>query len=132
MSGLFSADWMNGFMSAWNATDELSGALEKIGFNSVIGYGFPGDDAPSGVITVENGKVTAAGPFDGQNLSWDMRASEEQWGKWMKKAPGMAGLGLAVTSGKLKFKVGDYGAMLKDPRMANPFIKSFSVMGAVA
>lgn len=131
MSGLFSSDWMNGFMSAWNGTDELSGALEKIGFNSVIGYGFPDDDAPCGVITVENGKVVNAGPFDGQELSWDMRATEAQWQKWMKKAPGMAGLGLAVTSGKLKFKVGDYGAMLKDPRMANPFIKSFSVMGAV-
>ena len=131
MSDLFSVDWMGQFQQQWNANDELSGALEKIGFNSVIGYGFPGDDAPSGVITVENGKVTGAGPFDGQDLSWDMRASAEQWGKWMKKPPGMAGLGLAVTSGKLKFKVGDYGAMLKDPRMATPFIKSFSVMGAV-
>jgi len=132
MSGLFDADWMSKFMGQWNDTDDLSGALEKIGFNSVIGYGFPGDDAPAGVITVENGKVTGAGAFDGQDLSWDMRASEEQWTKWMKKAPGMTGLGIAVASGKLKFKVGDYSAMLKDPRMATPFIKSFSVMGTVA
>ena len=131
MSGLFSSDWMGKFKDQWNGTAELSGALEKIGFNSVIGYGFPGDDAPSGVITVEDGKVTGAGDYNGQELSWDMRASEDQWQKWMKKAPGMAGLGLAVTSGKLKFKTGDYGAMLKDPRMANPFIKSFSVMGSV-
>ena len=132
MSGLFSAEWMTSFMSAWNGNDDLTGALEKIGFSSVIGYGFPGDDAPSGVITVENGKVTGSGPFDGQELSWDMRASQAQWEKWMKKAPGMTGLGLAVASGKLKFAVGDYGAMLKDPRMATPFIKTFSVMGAVA
>jgi hypothetical protein len=31
----------------------------------------------------------------------------------------------------MKFKVGDYSAMIKDPRMADPFIKSFSVMARV-
>ncbi len=34
----------------------------------------------------------------------------------------------AFTTGKLKFKVGDYKAMLKDPRRANPFVKSFGLM----
>ncbi len=42
MSDLFSAEWMTGFMNAWNAEPELSDALAKINFNSVIGYGFPG------------------------------------------------------------------------------------------
>jgi len=41
----------------------------------------------------------------------------------------MTGLGLAVTTGKLKFNSGDFKAMIKDPRMATPFVKSFSVMG---
>ena len=41
----------------------------------------------------------------------------------------MMSLGVAYTSRKLKFRVGDYGAMVKDPRMAGPFIKSFSAMG---
>ena len=49
----------------------------------------------------------------------------------MSKGIGMMGLGAAYTTGKLKFAVGDYGAMIKDPRMAKPFIKSFSVMGRV-
>ncbi len=128
MSELFSEEWMTSFMSAWNAEPALAGALEKIGFNSVIGYGFPDDETPSGVLTVENGKATAVGPFDNQNLSWDIRASQKQWDKWMDKPPGMTGLGMAFTTGKMKFKVGDYGSMLKDPRMAGPFIKSFSVM----
>jgi hypothetical protein len=39
------------------------------------------------------------------------------------------GLGMAYTSRKLKFNVGDYTAMIKDPRMAGPFIRSFAVMG---
>ncbi len=47
----------------------------------------------------------------------------------MSKPPGMMGLGMAFTSRKMKFVVGDYSAMIKDPRMAKPFIKSFSVMG---
>ena len=41
----------------------------------------------------------------------------------------MMGLGTAFATGKIKFKIGDYSAMVKDPRMAGPFIKSFSVMG---
>lgn len=131
MSELFSPEWMDGFMTAWNAEPTLSDALAEIGFNSVIGYGFPDGDSPIGVITIENGKATAAGPFDAQELSWDLRAKEDQWRKWMSKPPGMTGLGMAFTTGKIKFKVGDYAAMLKDPRMAGPFIKSFSVMGTV-
>ncbi len=131
MSDLFSEEWMKGFMESWNADPDLSGALEKIGFNSVIAYGIDGEPEPRGVLTVENGKAVAAGPFSGETLSWDMRATQANWGKWMKKPPGMMGLGMAYTSRKLKFLVGDYGAMIKDPRMAGPFIKSFAVMGTV-
>jgi hypothetical protein len=129
MAELFSADWMQRFMAQWNAEPDLSDALAKIGFDSVIGYGFPGDDAPRGVLTVQQGKATAAGAYEGQNLNWDLRASADQWEKWMSNPPGMMGLGAAFTTGKIKFVVGDYKGMLKDPRMAGPFIKSFSVMG---
>ncbi len=131
MSDLFSDEWMKGFMENWNAEPGLSDALAKISFNSVIAYGIDGEPQPRGVLTVENGKAVSAGPFNGENLSWDMRASQDNWNKWMKKPPGMMGLGMAYTSRKLKFLVGDYGAMIKDPRMAGPFIKSFSVMGTV-
>ncbi|RDH85137.1 MAG: SCP-2 sterol transfer family protein [endosymbiont of Escarpia spicata] len=129
MADLFSDEWMKSFMEHWNAEPELSDALAQIGFNSVIGYGFDGETAPKGVLVVENGKATAAGAFDGQEMNWDIRASDEQWRKWMSKPPGMMGLGMAFTSRKMKFVVGDYSAMIKDPRMAKPFIKSFSVMG---
>ncbi len=130
MADLFSTEWMNSFMEQWNAEPELSDALSKINFNSTIAYGFDGEDAPRGVLTVENGKATSAGPYTGsEELSWDLRATFDNWNKWMVKPPGMMGLGMAYTSRKLKFNVGDYGAMIKDPRMAGPFIKSFSVMG---
>jgi hypothetical protein len=128
---LFDAEWMNQFAAAWNSAPELCDALAEIGFNSVIGYGFTGEDAPSGVLVVENGKATNAGTYNGEELNWDIRAQEDQWNKWISKPPGMAGLGMAFTTGKMKFVAGDYGAMVKDPRMAGPFIKSFSVMGQV-
>ena len=131
MADLFSDEWMKSFMDAWNKEPELSDALAKIDFDSVIGYGFQGDDGPTGVITVEKGKVTAAGAYNGENLSWDIRAKPANWEKWLNKGVGMAGLGMAYTTGKMKFVVGDYMAMVKDPRMAGPFIKSFSVMGTV-
>lgn len=132
MADLFSPEWMNGFKDAWNGESELSDALAEIGFNSTIAYGFPDDDQPRGVIVVENGKVTSAGPFSGQSLNWDLRATEETWRNWFASGVGMAGLGAAFATGALKFKVGDYPAMIKDPRMAGPFVKSFTVMGRVA
>ncbi len=132
MADLFSADWMNAFKDIWNADPELKDALAEIEFNSVIGYGFPDDDQATGFIKVENGEITEAGAYDGRELNWDIRADEKNWKKWLEKGIGMAGLGSAFTFGKLKFKVGDYKSMLKDPRMAGPFIKSFGAMGKVS
>lgn len=128
---LFSDEWMKKFQQEWNNEPELSDALAKIGFNSVIGYGFKGEPKAVGFINVENGKVTEAGSYDDRELSWDMRADEGNWNKWFQKEMGMAGLGMAVTTGKLKFQSGDFKAMVKDPRMATPFVKSFTVMGKV-
>lgn len=129
MADLFSDEWMKSFLNQWNAEPELSDALAKISFNSVIGYGFDGEDQPRGVLSIQNGKGVTAGTYNGETLNWDLRASFDNWNKWLAKPPGMMGLGMAYTSRKLKFNVGDYGAMIKDPRMAGPFIKSFTVMG---
>jgi len=129
MADLFSDEWMKSFMAQWNAEPELSESLAEIGFNTVLAYGFDGEERPRGVVKVENGKAVSAGSYAGETPSWDLRATREQWGKWMAKPPGMMALGMAYTSRKLKFNVGDYAAMIKDPRMAGPFIKSFAVMG---
>ncbi len=128
---LFDDAWMKGFQEQWNAEPALCDALAKINFNSVIGYGFKGDAQPTGFIAVENGQCVDAGDYDGRELNWDLRADEKNWNKWLQKELGMTGLGLAYATGKLKFAVGDYKAMISDPRMAGPFIKSFSAMGKV-
>ncbi len=131
MADLFDDEWMKSFQGIWNSDPALKDALAEIGFNSVIGYGVPGDDNPRGFIDVQNGEVVAAGAYDNRELSWDIRADQKNWEKWLSKGIGMAGMGMAVTTGKMKFKTGDFKAMIKDPRMATPFVKSFEAMGQV-
>jgi hypothetical protein len=131
MSALFSAEWMQAFGDQWNAEPELAEALGKIHFNSVIGYGFEDEATPTGVLSIVDGRVTQAGPFEGQSLNWDLRADREQWQQWIKKGLNLMGLSMAYMTRKLQFRVGDYAAMMKDPRMAGPFIKSFAVMSRV-
>jgi len=132
MPELFSDEWMETFQSEWNAEPELAEDLAKIGFTSVIGYGFKGDTDPKAVLIVQNGIVEAAGRFDGQDLNWDLRADPATWEDWLKSPPGMMVLGMAFASSSLQFVVGDYATMIKDPRMAGPFLKSFSVMAQLA
>ena len=131
MTELFSDKWMNNFIAQWNADDELVESLQEIEFGSNIGYGIEGEENPRVVVTVENGIAAAATTHTDQPLNWDIRCSEEQWKKWFSDPPGFMALGLAFTSGRMKFKVGDYESMLNDPRMAAPFIRHFAVMGRV-
>lgn len=128
---LFDDSWMKSFQEQWNATSDLAAALQKIDFNSTIGYGFPDNETCAGFIDVVNGQVVEAGAYDNRSLNWDLRAEQKSWDKWLSKGLGMTGLGLAFTTGKLKFKTGDFKAMISDPRMAGPFIKSFTAMGKV-
>ncbi|MDX1335008.1 MAG: SCP-2 sterol transfer family protein [Gammaproteobacteria bacterium] len=131
MAEIFSAEWLAGFQEQWNADPELGGELEQIGFSSVISYGYDDKEAPEAVIVVNHGKIVAAGPYNGEEINWDLRASREQWEAWLTKPPGLMAIGLAYTSRKLRFKTGDYAAMVKDPRMAGPFVRSFALMGQV-
>ena len=131
MAELFSDEWMNQLKDAWNGEPAVSGALAAIGFNSVITCGFKDEDKPRGVFVVENGECVRAGDYNGEEMDWDMRADKKDWMKWVEKGLGMAGMGMAFTTGKLKFLTGDFKAMIKDPRMAGPFVKSFGLMNRI-
>ena len=128
MAELFSNEWINELKDAWNADEEVSGKLAEIGFNSVITCGYKSDAEPACVFNVENGQATSAGLYNGESADWDMRASKEDWMKWVAKPLGMTGMGMAFTTGKLKFEKGDFKQMIKTPSMAGPFVKSFSLM----
>ncbi len=125
---LFSDAWMKELMVAWNNEPEVSQKLADIHFNSVICCGFKDEENPRGVFVVENGICVRAGDWNGEAADWDMRADRKDWMKWVADGLGMAGMASAYMFGKLKFKHGDYSAMIKDPRMAGPFVKSFGLM----
>jgi len=131
MAALFSDEWMKKLMEAWNGEPDVKDRLAEIGFNSVICCGFKNEDDPRGVFVVENGVCVRAGTWNGEKADWDMRADMDDWLKWVKKGIGMMGLGTAYATGKLKFRVGDYMSMIKDPRMAGPFVRSFGLMQQV-
>lgn len=131
MAALFSDEWMKQLMNAWNGDPEVKDKLAEIGFNSVICCGFKDEENPRGVFVVERGTCVRAGAWNGEKGDWDMRADMKDWLKWVEKGIGMMGLGTAYATGKLKFKTGDYKAMMKDPRMAGPFVKSFGLMQQV-
>ncbi len=128
MAKLFSDEWINELKDAWNGEPEVSDALAKINFNSVITCGFKDEEKPRCVFVVENGEAVRAGLYNGETPDWDMRADEKDWMKWVEKPLGMTGMGMAFTTGKLKFFSGDFKSMIKNPSMAGPFVKSFALM----
>ena len=129
MSQLFTDIWMKHYQDEWNKDTDLTSPLERINFNSNIGYGFPDEKNPRGLIIVQQGHIIDAGTYQGQPINWDLRAKEKHWLEWLNREVGATGFGLAYSTGKLKFIVGDYKTMIKMPEMARPFIKSFSAMG---
>jgi putative sterol carrier protein len=131
MAELFSAQWMNQLKDVWNADPEVSGKLAEIDFSSIITCGFKDEEQPRGVFVVEKGQCVRAGSYAGEAPNWDMRADRKDWLKWVEKGLGMTGMGMAFTTGKLRFLKGDFKAMLKDPRMAGPFVKSFALMSKI-
>lgn len=131
MSEIFSADWMSALKEGWNSNPAIKDKLAEIGFSSVIAYGYKEEEKPRSIFVVENGECVSAGDYNGEDLDWDIRANPKDWKKWASKGIGMAGLGMAYASGKMKFKTGDYGAMMKNPKMAGPFIKNFGLMKGI-
>lgn len=132
MAQLFTDEWINALKDAWNNDPEVSGKLAEIDFSSVITCGFKNEDTARCVFVVENGIATSAGLYNGESADWDMRADDKSWDKWTDKPLNMATMGLAFTTGKLKFVTGDFKTMIKNPSMAVPFVKSFALMSNIS
>ena len=60
-----------------------------------------------------------------------MRADKDSWLSWISSPLNLVSMGVAVTTGKLKFATGDYASMIKNPKMAGPFVKSFKLMSEI-
>jgi len=131
MAELFSEEWAKDYMEAWNADEDITTTLESVGFSSVVAFGFPDDDDPDFVMTIERGKVVSTAKKPQDDINWDIRASKDNWLSLVAKPPGLMKLGMAYTSRKMRFKKGDYATMIKDPSLAGAFVKSFGLMAKV-
>jgi len=131
MAELFSNEWADAYMNAWNADDEITTTLERANFNSIVAFGFPDTDEPAFIMKIQLGKIVSVNKTSGTEANWDIRATEENWLSLIVKPPGLMKLGIAYTSRKLRFVKGDYATMIKDPRLAGAFVKSFGLMGKV-
>ena len=131
MAELFSNEWSQAFMDAWNADEDITTSLQKAGFNSVVAFGLPDVTEPAFIMTIENGIVASINTASLDDIKWDIRATTENWISLIVKPPGLMKLGIAYTSRKLRFTKGDYATMIKDPSLAGAFVKSFALMGKV-
>ena len=131
MADLFSNEWAQAFMDAWNADEEITASLQRVGFNSVVAFGLPDDTVPAFIMTIQNGLVSSINTADPDDIKWDIRATTDNWLSLIVKPPGLMKLGIAYTSRKLRFTKGDYATMVKDPSLAGAFVKSFALMGKV-
>jgi hypothetical protein len=131
MAELFSNEWAQDYMDAWNADEEIISSLEKAGFNSVVAFGFQDEDDPSFVMTIEKGRVVSTKKKPQEGIHWDIRATKDNWLSLVSNPPGLMKLGMAYTSRKMRFKKGDYATMIRDPNLAGAFVKSFGLMAKV-
>lgn len=131
MEGLFSQEWVEHFAGRWNANLDMVEPLAAANFDSIIAFGFKGEVNPAVLLEVKNGRAERAGVFrldHSPTPHWDLRAAPEHWSKWRAEGMGIAGLGVAVASGHLQFKAGDYRRMIRSPHLAGPFLKFFTLL----
>ena len=130
MPELFSIEWAQKYKEIWNSHDVgIADELARVGFDSIVAFGMNDEEEPRCILTISNGQLISIGQSKGEHVNWDLRSDPEYWEHLMEKPPGLMRLGLAYTSRKLKFKKGDYAAMIKDPRLSSAFVKCFALMG---
>ncbi len=119
---------MQSLMKAWNGSPKIYEPLVKAAFNARIGYGFKGEPSARGLLVVVEGKVLSAGAMNGGELDWDLRASPENWNKWIAEGFGLTKLGPAVASKTLEFAQGNYRQMIQNLALSQPFLEHFELM----
>jgi len=131
MNQIFSEAWMNALKEKWNATPEVCDPLKKVEFTARIGYGYKGEPRARGLLLVVNGMVMHAGSMDADELDWDLRASPEDWKKWVEQGFGLTKLGPAIATNALEFARGNYRQMIAHPALSKAFLQHFSLMSKI-
>jgi hypothetical protein len=131
MSLMFTREWIESFANAWNGDPEMVRPLSEARFSAIVALGLANHEDPFALLEVNDGRVARAGVFNPANSpkpDWDLRAALEQWQVWKKEGLGLNGLGVAVSSGKLQFRAGDYRKMIRNPQLATAFLRFFRIL----
>jgi hypothetical protein len=131
MADIFTREWIESFANKWNADNEMVVPLFTHGFSAVIALGYAAHEDPSVLIEVENGRVARAGLYHAATtptVDWDLRATPAQWAAWKKKPLEIMGVSVAVNSGQLQFKAGDYRKLMRTPDLAKAFLRFFTLL----
>lgn len=130
MDTFFTDAWVKALPEKWNRDPDMTTPLGQANFNSVIAFGLIDDLDPRVIIKVTEGRVENAAMYRGgaYEPDWDLRATPATWAKWKTSGLGLTGLGVAVASGALEFRKGDYRRMIRTPALAGPFLKFFSLL----
>ncbi len=125
---VFSIEWLELLRQEWNRREGLSDQLRQVGFSSVVAFGVPQEEQPRAYLVIRNGEIDEVKKLASDLPQWDLRADESQWQAWFSEPPGLIALGMAFTNRSLQFRHGNYPAMIKDPLMAESFVRSFALM----
>lgn len=131
MSYLFSDIWMYDFGTLWNSDRQIVDVLSQEKFDAKIGYGFLNSPHPTGLLIVLSGRVEYAGLYKGELLDWDIRANVDDWEKWLKTGLGLDKIGYVVSQKRLRFYVGNYHRLMRNPELIKAFLRSFELMSKV-
>jgi hypothetical protein len=125
---VFSPKWLEVLRDEWNRKEGLANQLRQVGFNSVVAFGVLDEEQPRAYLVIRDGEIDEVRVSTSNSPQWDIRADESQWQSWFSEPPGLLALGMAFTSRSLQFRQGNYPAMIKDPLMAESFVRSFALM----
>lgn len=128
----FTRQWVEAFAHKWNQDPDLRLPLAQIEFSAVVALGYTQLDPPSVLLEVQLGKIVRAGLYNRVAqlplISWDLRASAEQWVLWQRTPLTLSTLSLAVQNQLLVFKLGNYRTLMRTPGLAQPFLRFFKIL----
>ena len=131
LNEVFSTAWMCEYARLWNAEQAMVRELTRQRFNATVGYGFPDHPDPQSLLVVVRGSAEWAGPYDGRELDWDLRAAAADWTRWLSQGFELSRLLLAVSTHRLQIRKGDHRRILRKPPLVGALLRAFALMPKV-
>ena len=128
MNEVFSEAWMREYARLWNAEQAMVRELTRQRFNAAVGYGFLDQPTPHAMLVVVRGIAEQAGPYDGRELDWDLRAGLADWTEWLRQGFDLSRLLIAIGTQRLQVWKGDHKRILRRPPLVGALLRAFALM----